>query len=85
MRSNLPETMNNLTDPVAVRHALYAKFGQAAIKKAAKVYGISAPYLVQMLDGKRTRRADVFTGIATLLNRPVFGFYPANNNDCKQD
>ena len=74
--------MNNITDPIAVRHALYAKLGYGALRQTATRHGISLPYLIQMLDGKQTRRPDVFTGIATLIGRPVFGFYPLDNNDC---
>ncbi len=69
----------NLTDPMAIKHALERKLGYGALNKLANNIGVSQPAVSNTINGKRHSRK-ILLYIANLLGQPVRGVAPDNEN-----
>ena len=69
----------NLTNPMALKHALERKLGYGAFNKLANNIGVSQPAISNTIAGKRHSRK-ILLYIANLLGQPVHGVAPENEN-----
>jgi hypothetical protein len=66
---------HNLTDQLAIKHALERKLGHGAVKKIADLCGVHIPTVSNVMSGRRRNRV-ILTAIAKTVEQPVRGVCP---------
>lgn len=66
---------HNLTDQMAIKHALERKLGHGAVKKIADKCKVQLPTVSNVMSGRRWNRA-ILTMIAQTVDQPVRGVCP---------
>ena len=69
----------NLSDPMAIKHALERKLDYGAMNELANNIGVSQPAVSNTIARKRHSRK-ILLYIANLLGQPVRGVAPDNEN-----
>nr|WP_321465136.1 hypothetical protein [uncultured Desulfobulbus sp.] len=67
--------LHNLTDQMAIKHALERKLGHGAVKKIADKCGVQLPTVSNVMSGRR-RNTAILTVIARTVDQPVRGICP---------
>lgn len=66
---------HNLTDQMAIKHALERKLGHGAVKKIADICNVRLPTVSNVMSGRR-RNKEILTVIAQTVEQPVRGVCP---------